>query len=90
MFADWTYILLKKTDINLFGLGFAIFVHAQIFLVIFGMQFLTFSLKNAIRRLECLRYNSSSSYSNQELNSILNNAIDTTVDEMEMQGRNSN
>ena len=28
MFADWTYILIKTTDLNVFGLGFSIFVHA--------------------------------------------------------------
>ena len=85
MFADWTFILIKKTDINAFGFWFAVFVHVQIFFVIFAMQFFTMALKNTIRRLECLRYNGQTRYSNQELNSILSNAIDTTVDEMEMQ-----
>ena len=28
IFADWTFVLMKKTDINVFGLGFAVFVHA--------------------------------------------------------------
>ena len=37
MFADWAYILLRNTDMNVFGFGFATFVHAQIFMVIFGM-----------------------------------------------------
>ena len=85
MFADWTYVLIKKADLNVFGLGFAVFVHAQIFMVMIGLQFLTVALKSTIRRLETLRYNGRSNYSNQELNSILSSAIDTTVDEMEMQ-----
>ena len=37
MFADWIYMMLKKTDFNVLGFGFAVFVHAQIFMIIFGM-----------------------------------------------------
>ena len=83
MFADWTFILIRTTDVNVIGLGFSIFVHAQIFMVIFGMQFLTFALKNAIRRLESLRDSGRSAYSNQELNSILN-TNDQSIEETEM------
>ena len=84
VFADWVWVLLKKADVNVFGLGFAIFVHFQLLMVMFGLQILTVALKNTIRRLECLRYNGRTTYSNQELNSILQNACDSTVDETEM------
>ena len=88
MFVDWAYILIKKTDINVFGFGFAVFVHAQILMVIIGMQFLTYALRTTIRRLEQLRDSGRSNYSNSELNSILNQH-DESIDDMELKEQSS-
>jgi len=63
LFADWTFMLLESSDSGAWGIGLSIFVHAQIFMVIFSFQYITFFIKNSIRRLESLRDSSRGQYS---------------------------
>ena len=55
IFADWMYNLMKNNDENIIGLGFSCLVHVQIYIILFGMQWSTYGLRNTIRRLESLR-----------------------------------
>ena len=36
LFADWTFMLIESSDSGWFGLGVSVFVHMQIFMVIFS------------------------------------------------------
>jgi len=75
LFADWTFMLLSSSDTNSYGLSLSVFVHMQIYMVIFSMQYLTLIVKGNIRRLEAMRDSGRSSYNSLELDSILGQAI---------------
>ena len=70
IFADWIYILMKNNDENVVGLGFSCLVHGQIYIILFGMQWATYGLRNTIRRLESLRDGGRGNYDNVALTSI--------------------
>lgn len=76
LFADWIYILMKNNDTNLVGLGFSMIVHGQIYIILFGMQWVTYGLRNTIRRLESLRDSGRGDYDNVALTSIFELAED--------------
>lgn len=63
LFADWTLMVLEGSDSNWFGVGLSVLIHMQIIMVIFAFQFITFTIKNAIRRLENMRDNGRGQYS---------------------------
>jgi hypothetical protein len=68
--ADWLYILMKNNDTNVVGLGFSMVVHGQIYAILFGLQWLTYTVRNTIRRLESLRDSSRSDYDTEALKQI--------------------
>ena len=68
-------MLISSSDTNAIGLGLSVFVHMQIYMVIFAMQYLTLLIKGNIRRLEAMRDSGRSSYNSLELNAILGEAI---------------
>ena len=76
IFADWIYILMKNNDTNVVGLGFSMVVHGQIYIILFGMQWVTYGLRNTIRRLESLRDSGRGDYDNVALTSIFELAED--------------
>ena len=71
MFADWMFMMLENADTNKFGLGLSIFIHLQITMIVFAFQYMTYFIKNAVRKLENLRDSGRSEYSQVELNAIL-------------------
>lgn len=57
LFADWTWMVLESSDSNVFGVGLSVLIHMQIFMVIFSFQFITYAVKNSVRKLETMRDN---------------------------------
>ena len=76
IFADWIYILMKNNDTNVVGLGLSCAIHGQIYVILFGMQWVTYGLRNLIRKLESLRDSGRSDYDSVALTSILTLAED--------------
>jgi hypothetical protein len=69
-------VFMESADSNVFGLGFSVIIHMQIFMVIFSFQFITCAIKDAIQKLENLRDSGRGQYTQVELNSILSRPID--------------
>jgi hypothetical protein len=50
-------MVLESSDSNVFGVGLSVLIHMQIFMVIFSFQFITYAVKNSVRKLETMRDN---------------------------------
>ena len=54
LFADWSYMVIKSSGLT-FGLVFIVFlIHAQIYMVLYAMQYVTVLVKNDMTKLEAM------------------------------------
>jgi hypothetical protein len=71
LLTEWVAMILKDTDFSYWGILIAVILHLQIYMGIFALQYFTMLVKQVIKHLETLKTGSLGSYSQLELNAVI-------------------
>ena len=74
-FADWFFMLVKRSDLGQFGLLISVAVHVQIYLILLIMQWCAWHIRTITMKIKVLKEASEGTYQGLELQPTL----DTTT-----------
>ena len=78
---DWMFMMLERSDLGTFGLIVAWLIHAQIYILIFVMQWCAWHVKVISKKIVALKEQTGGTYQGVELNLNLSNATAQEVRE---------